>query len=194
MSARNTITAWGWPARIIHWVMALMIFAMLGFGIYMSNIETDLIRQFEMVQQHKSIGFTVFTLALLRVIWRLANPSPELPDSMPRWQVRASNMSHLLLYALMFALPVTGWLMASSSPLNDEGAYPLQIKNMVFGLFEMPDPFPQGSEALTNAFHTMHWFCALALGLLLLVHIAAALKHHIVDRDAVLRRMVSGRG
>ncbi|MEO1313415.1 MAG: cytochrome b [Pseudomonadota bacterium] len=194
MSARNTSTAWGWPARIVHWLMALMIVAMLGFGTYMSNNVDDLIQQFEMVQQHKSVGFLVFSLAVLRVIWRLVNPTPALPQDMPGWQVRASHASHVLLYVLMFAMPITGWLMSSASPLNDEGAYPIQVKNMVFGLFEMPDPFPTGSQALSEALHTAHWLCAMALVALLLVHVAAALKHHIVDRDAVLRRMLSGRG
>ncbi|MEM9778432.1 MAG: cytochrome b/b6 domain-containing protein, partial [Pseudomonadota bacterium] len=84
---------------------ALMIVAMLGFGTYMSNNVDDLIQQFEMVQQHKSVGFLVFSLAVLRVIWRLANPTPALPQDMPGWQVRASHASHVLLYVLMFAMP-----------------------------------------------------------------------------------------
>lgn len=195
MSVKNTTTAWGWPARALHWIMALMIFVMLGFGTYMSNFVTDLVQQFQMVQQHKSVGFLVFTLAVLRVLWRLLNrKTPELPGTMPGWQRAASHASHLALYALIFAMPITGWLMASASPLNDEGAYPTRVPNMVFGVFEMPDPFPTGSEALTEALHTAHWLFAMALAGILLVHIAAALKHHFVDKDAILRRMTSGRG
>ncbi|WP_112322414.1 cytochrome b [Oceanibium sediminis] len=195
MSLKNTTTAWGWPARVLHWVMALMILAMLGVGTYMANFEKDLIARLELVQTHKSVGFTVFILALIRIGWRLANrDTPALPPAMPRWQKAASHASHLALYLLMLALPLSGWLMASSSPLNDEGAYPMRIPNMVFGLFEMPDPFPVGSKALSDALYQLHGALALALELILLVHLGAALKHHFVDGDTVLSRMVSGRG
>lgn len=195
MPLKNTTKAWGWPARVLHWAMALMIILMLVVGTYMANFEKDLIARLEMVQTHKSVGFTVFVLALIRVIWRLANRNtPALPATMPGWQKAASHGSHLALYVLLFALPLTGWLMASASPLNDEGAYPLRIPNMVFGLFELPDPFPKGSESLTNTLHTLHWGLAMAMVLILLVHLLAALKHHFVDRDTVLTRMTSGRG
>lgn len=194
MGTMNTTKAWGLPARLLHWVMALMIFAALGFGTYMSNFEQDLIAQFQMIQTHKSVGFTIFALAVLRVVWRLANRrTPSLPADMPQWQVRASHVSHLALYVLILAMPITGWLMASASPLNDEGAYPFQVKNMVWGLFELPDPFATGSKALTEALHTVHWLIAVTIVLILAVHIGAALKHHLVDRDDVLRRMTSGK-
>ncbi len=193
MSVRNTDTGWGWPARLLHWVMALMILTLLGIGTYMSEIETDLVHQFQMVQTHKSFGFTVFVLALLRLLWRWRNPvTPELPAAMPGWQKTASHASHGLLYILMLWLPLSGWLMASASPLNNPGAYPVQIKNKVFGLFEMPDPFANGTEALANVFHTAHAGGALLLALILVVHAGAALKHHFVERDTILRRMIRG--
>ena len=192
MALHNTNTAWGWPARLIHWVMALMIFAMLIFGTIMANT-TDLIQQFEMVQSHKSVGFTVFVLAILRVIWRFSSPrTPTLPDHMPRWQVAASHASHHLLYVLIIVIPLSGWLMVTSSPLNDEGAYPMQVRNMVWGLFEMPDLFATGNQALSEAFGLAHWVFTRLLMLILAVHILAALKHHFVDRDTILRRMIRG--
>ncbi|MXU63940.1 cytochrome b [Oceanomicrobium pacificus] len=193
MSVWNTTDGWGWLARLFHWVMALMIFAMIGFGFYMSGLD-DLIAKFELVQTHKSVGFTVFVLALLRIVWRLVQRrTPALPETMPRWQVMASHVSHVGLYALMLFIPLTGWLMSSASPLNDEGAYPFRVPNMVFGLFEMPDPFQSGDKDLSALFHTMHETGVKLLIALLLVHVAAALKHAIVDRDAILRRMVRGR-
>ncbi|MEM8788002.1 MAG: cytochrome b [Pseudomonadota bacterium] len=198
MSAMNSETAWGWPARVLHWVMALMIVILLVVGIYMSNFIPDTLegigQRVELTQMHKSFGFTVFVLAVLRVVWRLANPTPKLPDAMPGWQKAASHASHFALYGLIFIMPLTGWLMASASPLNNADAYPTQIKNMVFGLFEMPDPFPTGTESLESIFHTAHFLSSLGLVLILGLHIGAALKHHLVDRDAILRRMVSGRG
>lgn len=194
MSAMNSETGWGWPARVLHWVMAFLIIGMLVFGTYMSNFQTDLIAQYNSIQTHKSIGFTVFVLALVRVVWRLMQKrTPTLPADMPGWQRSASHVSHALLYILIVAMPLSGWLMASASPLNDEGAYPIQIRNMVFGLFEMPDPFPTGDKALTETLLAVHATLAILLAVILLVHVAAAVKHHVVDRDRILMRMVKGR-
>ena len=194
MSTMNTSTGWGWPARLLHWVMAFMVLAMMGFGFYMANIETDIVARFEMVQRHKSLGFVVFVLAIVRVVWRWTNKTtPELPADMPGWQVTASHVSHKLLYILIFWMPLSGWLMASASPLNNADNYPARIANKVFGLFELPDPFPVGTEALANTFHTAHWIGALLLALVLLTHLGAALKHHFVERDRILMRMIKGR-
>lgn len=192
MALKNSTTGWGLIARIIHWLMAAMIFAMLIFGTIMSEFTTDLVQKFQMVQQHKSVGFTVFTLAVIRVIWRFMNPTPALPSDMPRWQVQASHISHGLIYALIIAVPLSGWIMSTASPLNDPGAYPVQVRNMVFGLFEMPDLFPTGDKELSEFFHLVHSILTKALAALLLLHIAAALKHHFMDRDTILRRMIRG--
>jgi cytochrome b561 len=189
MALKNTTNNWGWLARSFHWIMALMIFFMIAGGLRMTA-EKDLIAQFAMVQQHKSFGFVVFTLAVLRVVWRLANPTPALPDTMPGWQKTASHASHLALYALIIAIPLSGWLMVTSSPLNDVDAYPVQIRNMVFGLFEMPDLFATGEEALSHMLRNVHDVLGKLLILVLLVHVGAALKHHVVDGDRILRRMV----
>lgn len=193
MALQNSDTGWGWPARVIHWLMAVLMIGMLAVGFYMTRL-SDLIARYELTQQHKSVGFTVFVLAVLRVVWRLMNrKTPALPDHMPRWQVGASHASHLALYILIFALPLTGWLMASSSPLNDEGAFPFRIPNKVFGLFEMPDPFTTGDKGLSELFQQAHELCAFALIAVLLVHAGAALKHHLFERDRILMRMITGR-
>lgn len=193
MSAMNSKTVWGLPARVLHWVMALLILGLAAVGLYAVEFQTDLIARIELTQTHKSFGFIVFWLAVLRVIWRLANPTPALPDSMPGWQKAASHASHLALYALIFAIPLTGWLMASASPLNDEGAYPVQIKNEVFGLFSMPDPFPTGDKELSDSLAKAHFWLAMTLLGVLVLHVLAALKHHFVDRDTILTRMTLGR-
>ncbi|MEO1292186.1 MAG: cytochrome b [Pseudomonadota bacterium] len=194
MSVMNSKSVWGLPARVIHWVMALMIFGLLGVGSYMTDLPIGFER-IEMTQTHKSVGFVVFTLAVLRVLWRFANrTSPELPEEMPSWQKRASHWSHRALYVLIFLMPLSGWLMSTASPLNDPDAYPVQIKNQVFGLFEMPDPFPTGNEALSDFFATVHEYTALVLAILVVVHILAALKHHLIDKDRILMRMISGKG
>ncbi len=193
MALKNTHSAWGWPARLLHWAMAVLMIGLLVMGIYMTNI-TDLIARYDLTQQHKSFGFTVFVLAIIRVVWRVFNrASPTLPTDMPRWQVASSHASHLALYVLMFSLPISGWLMSTSSPLNDEGAFPFRIPNMVFGLFEMPDPFAVGDKALSDLFLQVHELSAFALIAVLLVHAGAALKHHVINRDNVLTRMITGR-
>lgn len=210
MGAWNTSDSWGWLARLLHWAMALMILGLLGVGVWMTNFEKDLIAQIWLTQHHKNIGFVVFFLGLARVVWRIANPTPALPAHMPRWQVLASHASHGLLYLFLFMLPLTGWAMATSSPLNDPGGY-IQIQNHVFvawpvfeggsffsseswtearlNLFLMPDPWPTGDEALSQAFHTLHFWSGVGLASVLILHIGAALKHHAIDRDGLLRRM-----
>lgn len=209
MSVRNSDASWGWPARFLHWAMALVMIGLLAVGFYMVEVVgDDLLLRFSLTQSHKSWGAILFGLALLRVVWRLANPTPALPE-MPSWQRRASQASHIVLYGLMFALPLTGWLMASASPYNDATAY-VQIKNEVrlaylfgqstldaFGIkdmliWSMPDPIDPGDETLTERLASLHFWLAAALAAVLGLHVAAALKHQFVDRDGLLRRMVSG--
>ncbi|MEM6677485.1 MAG: cytochrome b [Pseudomonadota bacterium] len=191
MSITNTTTSWGIVSRGIHWLAGGVILFQLGMGFYMVNFLGPFER-FAEVQVHKSWGFVAFMLIAIRMIWRALNPTPAEPP-MPDWQRLASRGSHIALYVLMVLLPVTGWLMSTSSPLNDVDAYPMQIKNMVFGLFEMPDPFPEGDRDLSGIFMAIHMYAAFSLAALLVLHVAAALKHEFVDRDGLLMRMITGR-
>jgi cytochrome b561 len=193
MPLRNTETGWGWLARLLHWSMALLIIGLLGVGWYMVNIvgNSDLVLRYELTQTHKSFGFVVFTLAVIRGVWRAANPAPAEPAG-PPWEKAAARGAHLLLYVLMFLLPLSGWLMASASPMNDPGAFPFQVRNMVFGLFELPDPVATGNRTLEAVFKSVHLGAAIALAGLLVIHAGAALVHHLQRGDDVLRRMVRG--
>lgn len=188
MGLSNTETAWGWPARLLHWLMAALILFMLGLGVWMTEFVTDMYAQFDLVQIHKSWGFVVFVLALLRILWRWTH-RPPAPVPMPRWQHLAAEGAHRALYVLMIFMPVTGWLMASASELQEMYG----IKNMVFGLFALPDPFVPGDKDLEAIFATLHFWGAVALALLLVAHVAGALKHHFIDRDDTLTRMTLGR-
>lgn len=186
--AFDSAAGWGWVTRTLHWTMAALILFQLGFGLYMIRIG-DLLQRFVLTQTHKSWGFVVFLLALARLLWRLANPvRPAPPPGMPGWQVRAAAASHRLLYVLMLLMPVSGWLMASASPTQDL----LQMQNLVFGSYALPDPFVPGSERVEAALAQVHLTGAILLALLVALHAGAALKHHLVDRDAVLRRMLLG--
>lgn len=193
MTLRNTARHWGWPARLLHWVMAVLITGMLAFGFWLGfGFNPGDPAKLGLVQTHKSFGFVVFCLAVLRLLWRAVNRAPALPAGMPAAERRAAKAAHVALYVLMIALPLSGWLMSSASPLNDPDAYPMQIRNMVFGLFEMPDPFPEGSDKLSRFFHTVHHWAGLGLAALLGLHVAGALKHALIDRDGVLARMWRG--
>lgn len=190
MHATNTAESWGLVTRLIHWVMAALILFQLGLGIYMTNAVDDLLRQFSLTQLHKSWGFVIFTLALVRVVWRLFNPtSPAKPAAMPGWQWSIAEITHKLLYLLMFVLPLSGWIMSAASPNQDL----LNIQNMVFNWFAMPDFWVPGVKSTAETAATVHTLSALLLALLLAAHAGAALKHHLVDRDNVLRRMTWGR-
>jgi cytochrome b561 len=189
MRATNTKESWGWVARLLHWSMAVLIVFQLALGVYMANFVDDLLRQFQLTQTHKSWGFVIFVLAVLRVGWRLASPrGPASPAHVPRWQARAASATHGLLYVLILVLPLSGWVYASASPLQDL----LGIENTVFGLFAMPDPWQPGDEAIAGVARRVHGLSALLMAVILVVHAGAALKHHLVDRDDVLRRMSWG--
>jgi len=188
---KNTRERWGWLARVFHWTMALLILSLALIGTYMANFLDDMILQIELTQTHKSFGVVVFAMAVLRVLWRWANPvSPSPPADQPAWERRAAHATHWALYILMFAIPISGWLMSSASTLNDPDAYPAPMKNMVFGLFELPDPFQPGSDALTDALHVIHYSGVYLLAALLVLHVGGALRHHFVEKDSVLRRML----
>ena len=187
MRLRDSAEGWGWASRLLHWAMAGLILFQLGFGVYIVQVVgDDLIRRFTLTQLHKSWGFVIFVLALVRVAWRVLNRSrPPLP-AMPRWQERAARLSHRLLYVFMFLMPLSGWVMASASPTQDL----LQMQNMVFETFALPDPWVPGVKSIEDAAWWVHTIVAIALTLLLAVHAAAALRHQFVDHDDLLARML----
>ena len=190
MKLKNDHESWGWPARLLHWSVAAAILFLLPVGFYMANFVDDLMARFELTQLHKSWGFVVFALALVRIVWRRANPvTPADPPGTAGWQAAAARVTHVAFYALMILMPVSGWLMASASTLQDDYG----VRNMVFGWFTLPDPFVPGDKGLEQVFHTVHFYGAVALSALLVAHVGAALKHHFVQRDAVLKRMIWGR-
>lgn len=176
-------------AIVLHWVIALAIILQLTSGLWMEDAlkeqETQALA-YQVYQWHKSLGLTVLVLSLLRLVWRLTHPAPPLPAHMPRWERLAAHGSHFAFYVFMITVPLLGWAMVSASPLG--------LPTIVFGLFEWPH-IPWLTEIDNQAvmeewFKTFHEYAALAMLGLLFVHIGAALKHHFVDRDAVLTRMV----
>lgn len=144
-------------------------------------------------QLHKSLGLTVLLLSLLRLAWRFLYPPPPLPPQMAPWETALAAVTHWLFYGLMIAMPLSGWLYVS---LQWRGDAPFNIPTLWFGLFEVPHLFGLSAadsalreQAAALAF-SVHGAMALGLVLLLALHVGAALKHHLVDRDGVLARML----
>jgi cytochrome b561 len=190
MPARDSAAGWGWISRLLHWSMAALILFQLGLGLWMTRFVPDLLQRFSLTQLHKSWGFVILVLALLRLAWRgLSRTRPPLPAGMPRWQVEAAGASHRLLYAFMLLMPLSGWILASASPTQDL----LGMQNLVFGRLPLPDPFVPGIAWLERAAGSLHASAAICLAALVALHAGAALRHQFVDRDGLLGRMISGR-
>ena len=153
--------------------MAALILFQLGFGLWMTRFVPDLIARFTLTQTHKSWGTVIFALALVRVAWRLVNRArPPLPP-MPAWQARAARASHALLYLFMLLMPLSGWLLASASPVQDL----LQMQNLVFGRLRPARPLrARQRRGSRPPLHRVHTSAAVGLALLLALHVAAALR------------------
>ena len=165
----------------LHWLMALLIIAAFSLGLYMSDLPISPAK-LQYYAWHKWMGVTVLLLVTVRLAWRLLHRPPPLPAHMPLWQRRASDLSHRLLYLLMFVLPLSGWLYSSAS------GYPV----VYLGLVQLPDLVGK-DKALAGVLHEAHELIAFTLAGLVAVHFAAALKHHFLDRDGLLGRMWFGR-
>jgi len=171
-------------AIILHWMIALLIISLLVFGTLMTNPETP--NRFVLYQWHKTGGIMVLLLSVLRLIWRLTHKAPPLPQGMKSWERLAAKGSHTGFYVLMIGMPLLGWAMVSASPLG--------IPTKLFGSIPWPHiPFLANLEVkepiakkLTQAHHLGG---KLMIGLIVL-HIGAALKHHFVNKDNVLARML----
>ncbi len=169
---------YGNTAIAFHWLLALMITASFALGLYMADLPSSPWR-LKLYNWHKWAGVTILALSAARLLWRLKHPAPALPETMPAWQRRASHISHWALYAAFFAVPLTGWAYSSAA------GYPI----VWFGILPLPDFVPK-DRALAESIKPFHGIAAKALAAVVLVHIAAALKHHFVDRDTVLARMI----
>ncbi|MFM9863743.1 MAG: cytochrome b [Micropepsaceae bacterium] len=175
-------TRYGTVAMTLHWLIAFAIMMLLAVGKVMHELPDNDPNKFFIYQMHKSFGITVLVLTVVRIVWRLTHAVPGLPAGMPAWQRWGAHLSHFGLYALMLAIPLSGWAMASSSPYG--------IPTLLFGVVELPH-LPVGNAEETNEFFKeAHELLGNLMILLLILHVVAALKHHFVDRDTVFRRML----
>lgn len=182
MPITNTRQRFGWVAVTLHWLIAISILYMIWLGYSMTRDE-----DYAAYQTHKSLGITILALSLLRLVWRLFNPPPPLPEGTPWWERWAAHLTHWAFYGLMIGIPLVGWLYISASPTSDF------VTTQFWDLFELP---PLGGletnpdrEAIADRLEDVHAWLAYGTLALLALHVGAALKHHFWNRDDVLHRM-----
>src|SRR5215831_10346701 len=181
---QNSDGRYGAVAMALHWLMALLLSALVALGLYMTRLpdvgfDTWKIR---LILYHKQLGMVALTLVTLRLLWRAGNVLPHLVETLPDWQKVIARFVHLCFYALMLALPVTGWLMSSATG----------IPVSVLGLFTLPDLVAY-DERLFHTLVAVHRYLGYALIVCMTAHVGAALRHHFFLRDSTLRRMLPGR-
>lgn len=177
MTIRNTSRAWGSISKALHWLIVLLIINQWVIAERAENATG--LAKVQAIGWHKSFGMTILALAIVRLVWRWLNPVPTLDGVTRTWERRLAGFSHLLLYGSIFAIPISGWLMSSARN------FPVSW----FGVFQFPDligPDKPTYELLRD----VHGALFSVLVCVALLHIAGALKHHFVDRNDVLKRML----
>lgn len=177
MSIKNTESRYGAMAIIFHWVMAVLIILLVAVGLYMTRIPISLAK-LKLYGWHKEWGLLVLALVMLRIVWRFSNVTPLL-TGLPWWEKLAAQTVHWAFYGFMFALPVTGWLLTSAAGLPPS----------FFGLGVLPSLVAPNSH-LQAVLTTIHQYLSYALILAFCAHVGAALKHHFINKDDILRRML----
>src|SRR5262245_12994024 len=162
---RNSTTDWGWPAKILHWVGAVMILLLLVHGWWMTHMTP---------RPERLANYAGHS-------WRWLNPLPEFPAKLPRWEHVAARVSHALIHFLMFVVSVTGWMVATTirNPMTKD----------LFGL-DVPPIVTSVDRTMRQWLEGSHMVLAYVLAAVVLIHIAAALRHHMLKRNDVLRRMI----
>ena len=183
--AAGTAQRYGSVAIALHWLLAVLITVSFGVGLYMTSLSFSPL-QLRLFNWHKWIGIIILALSALRLLWRLLHRPPPLPSrisaSMPGWQLVAHGGVHLVLYALFFIVPLLGWAYSSA----------LGLPVVLFGVLPLPDLLPVDKALAENLLKPLHHAGAYTLAGVAALHVAAALKHHVVDHDGLLERMWIG--
>lgn len=177
MAVFNSTERFGAVAKFLHWITALAVLGMFPLAWWMTDLSLGL-QKLQAYNWHKSIGVTILAVVSVRLLWRLINPRPRFLGP-PGWQERLAATVHGLMYVCLFTMPFLGWFgsAAANTPVT------------VFGLLLLPQPIAPDRE-LAELFEEAHETVGSVLMVLILLHVAGALKHHLVDRDATLRRML----
>ena len=181
----NSKTDWGWPAKALHWVGAAMILILLVHGWWMTHM-TPRPERLANYAWHSALGYDLLVLLILRLLWRWLNPLPELPADLRRWEHVATRLSHAGLYVLMFAVSLTGWIVATT--------FRVPMTKDLLGI-DIPPLVTAVDRSVRQLIEESHMVLAYVLAAIVLIHIVDALRHHFVKRNEVLRRMIwSARG
>ena len=177
---RNTDLSWGAPAKLLHWMVAALVFVQIALGWAAVSWRLSPTK-LDLFVWHKSTGMLILLLMVVRLAWRSANAPPALPAGMRPLERRAARASHFLFYLLLLLMPLTGWIVNSA-------------ENVPFRIFwQIPLPsLVEPDEATAHAAARVHLVLFVALSLLLAVHIGAALRHHFFKRNNLLVRMLPG--
>ncbi len=177
---RNSEVRWGAVSQTFHWLSLLLVLGLLVVGFVAHDVESISTR-FTLMQWHKSFGVLLLTLTVLRLLWLHMGPRPPLPDALKPWERAAVHISHIGLYVLLLVMPIIGWLSVSTSTKG--------IPTEIFSLFTLPH-LMQPDDGLHELFEEIHEILAFVLMGFIAVHAAAAIKHHVILKNDVLRRML----
>ena len=178
---RNSEAAWGAVARSFHWLVAVLIVVQFGLGKVAEGMSASP-SKIDLFVWHKSIGVTVLLLVVLRLVWRLADPPPVHPATIPPRETKMAAAGHFLLYVLMFAVPISGWFASDASRIPFKAFFAVPMPDLVEANRSLQDLAAGVHEALTTT-----------LLAVVLIHVAAALRHHFKLRNSILLRMLPGR-
>jgi cytochrome b561 len=166
-------------AILLHWLIALLIVGTFFLGVTMTDIPGVTPTKLKYFNWHKWLGVTVLGFAVLRALWRITHAAPPLPAGIPRWQHQVSAATHLLLYVFIFAVPLSGYFYSLAAG----------FKVVYLGMFPLPVLIDANPE-LKPVLKALHYWLNMSMAALVALHVAAAFKHHFIDRDDVLRRML----
>ena len=179
----NTNDAWGWPAKLLHWLGAILILLLLGHGWWMTHLAPRGPERLAHYAGHAGLGYDFMALLVLRLLWRWTHAVPAMPVAMPRWERLAAHANHIGLYLLMFITTVLGWALAGTvrNPFDKDA----------FGL-PVPLIYVSQDRAMHRLLEDWHKYMAYTLLALIVLHLVAALRHHFIKHTSVLRRMWFG--
>lgn len=166
------------PAMLLHWLIFALIACGFTLAVYMVDLPLSP-QKLKYFSWHKWIGITVFLLAIARLAWRMTHPAPALPATLPAWQLRAAAASHILLYVLILVIPLSGWIYSSAAG----------VPTVYLGIVPLPDLLAK-DKPLADLLKVVHVTLNYSMLTLVIIHAAAAFKHHFIDHDEVLARML----
>lgn len=176
----NTPERWGSVQIGLHWtIAALVLLVQVPAGLTMTSVDPGTVQNV-CYNIHKNVGLIIFLLAIVRLGWRWRHPVPFLPADMPPWQARAARITHGVLYALLFLMPITGFLYTAM------GGFPVPF----LMLYDLAPLVPE-NKPVAEVFKYIHLTLQYVLYLTVALHVAGALQHHFVRKDSILRRMLS---